>query len=700
MRIVEGIETRIGVFDIETYRELFDVGVFNPDTGGWDEFEISHWRNDLYKFVKYYGDKKFDYWVSFNGIGFDHQVIEYIVENYLQWHDLTGLEICGKIADFAGKIIDDQKYDIPLPYKEWLFQVKVIDLFRIHHFDNEAKRTSLKWVEYMLDIDVEEMPVPFYKIGLTQDEIEEVKVYRRHDVIATLCLLYVTLGELDKVRDLVEGGFGYTVSMDHLEDYRGKNMIQDRYDVEAETGMKCLNWADVKIGEEWNKLNYKIAENITDEKVLFSKRIKQPFGQKFKNFFPSTTAFTTPLFKEFIKKLGEEYVKNIKQEFPFKVGQTTYTVAKGGLHSNEKNRMLKPPKGFKLRDADVGGQYPNFIIKETVHAPHLKDTIITIAQNNVDKRTVFKKKAKELEEQGKKAEARPLMGLQEMLKLCNNGGLFGKLGQPGSFLHYPEGLLKVCLGNEVEILMLIEMMEGAGFQVVSGNTDGILVIYPEDKEEEYLKICKDWELKVGNIKNGKLEFADFECMWQDSINSYIGKKTNGAVKKKGKFLTTFMLNKNKSKRIIALALEAYFINGISPVEYISTHTNIFDFCIAKKAFGQLHYEEIISDKEVKVHKKLIRYFVSNDGNVMKKRGINNEGDVMDNHCEATDKDFPWMGQPKVTYFNRYSKKEMSQYNINYSYYILETLKRIDSIQKTKMAKVYADKFKTEQISLF
>lgn len=699
MKIAEGHDVRLGVFDIETYVELFDVGIYNPDTDKWEEFEVSAYKNDLYRLVKYYTSHQYNYWVSFNGINFDHQVLEYVVANYQDWHDLTGLEVAGKVAEFAGKIIEDQNFGITPPYKEWNFSAQCIDLFKIHHFDNEARRTSLKWVEYMLDIDVEEMPIASSTKNLCPLQIEDIKRYRKHDVFATLCLLYVTLGKLDSVQQLISDKFGYTVSLDHLEDYKGKNMIQDRFDVEAETGMNCLNWADVKIGEEWNKLNYMLQEKITDVSKIFSKKIKHPFGQKFRNFFPSTTSFNTTLFKDFVHKVGNEYVKNMKQEFTLVVGQTTYTLAKGGLHSNEKNRMLKPPPGWKLRDADVGGQYPWFIIKEKIYAPHLKPTIIEIAYNNVTKRPALKARAKSLKEEGKYDEARPLEGLQEMLKLCNNGGLFGKLGQRGSFLEYPEGLLKTCLGCEIEILMLIEMMESNGFQVVSGNTDGILVMYPEEKEERYMEICNEWQAIVGNTKIGKLEYADFESMHQDSINSYIGKKLDGSVKKKGKFLTTFSLNKNKSKRIIALALEQYFIHGKSPIDFITNHNNIFDFCIAKKAFGQLHYEELIGD-EVRIHKKLIRYFVSKDGNIMKKRGINQEGEPMDNHCEAEDKDFPWMGQPLVTYFNRFIKKEMADYNVDYSYYILETLKRIDSIQKTKMARNYADTFKTEQLSLF
>lgn len=252
--------------------------------------------------------------------------------------------------------------------------------------------------------------------------------------------------------------------------------------------------------------------------------------------------------------------------------------------------------------------------------------------------------------------------------------------------------------------MLIEMMEMNGIQVVSGNTDGIVCYFPENKEEIYKKVCKEWEDKVGNHTMGKLEYTDFTHLYQEDINSYIGRKIKRdndnkivgySTKKKGRFLTELEMNKNKSKRIIALALEAYFIDGKDPIEFITNHKNIFNFCIGKKASRKLYYEELGG----KIHDKIIRYYVSKEGSILKKRGINNEGNPMDNHCEAINKDFPWLGQPKITCFNIAKRKD--DYNINYSYYILQTLKKIDAIEKTKKAKYYAEQFKeVKQSSLF
>lgn len=278
-------------------------------------------------------------------------------------------------------------------------------------------------------------------------------------------------------------------------------------------------------------------------------------------------------------------------------------------------------------------------------------------------------------------------------------------------MYFPIGMMKVTVGCQMEILMLIEMLEKEGISVVSGNTDGVVSLFPSHMEETYNKVCKEWEKKVGNDKivegsqMGALEFVDFEYLWQESINHYIGKKLDGGVKKKGRFMTEFDLHKNKSKRIIPLALEAYFIHGKDPVEFIRNHKNIFDFCIGRKASRDMYYEEqwIENDKVVtKQHKKLVRYYVSKKGTVLYKRGFDFEGKPVDGHCEAPNKNFTWIKQPTVTYFNKAFKVDsFEEYDVDYDYYILQTLERIDKIEKTKKAISFADKFKPQkQTSLF
>lgn len=698
MVLAHGIDKKVGICDIECFRELFDVGCYDPDTREWTEFEVSQYKDELYAFVKWYKSKPYDFLVTFNGVGYDQQVLQWIVDNYEDWYDLDGLEICAKISAYSTKVIEDSRYQIPHKYRETDFCIPALDVFKIHHFDNEARRTSLKFCEFMMNMDVEEMPLHHLSTGLTPSQIEEIRSYRRHDVLATYGVLLITLGRVSDVEKL-NGGH----SLEELYFYKGKNKIQDRYDVWKETGIWCMNMSDVTIGEEWNKSDYKHAENIKpkDERgLLYPKKPRYPFGDRFKKYFPTTVSFQTPSVTKFVNAFGNQTIKAEKQEFPVIVGETRYNLAKGGIHSNEKHRRIKVPEGYIYNQIDVGGQYPNAIKKLRITPPHLNEnTLLSQFEEKIEKRTKYKKIAFDLIDEGKKDEARPFMSIQEMMKLCNNGGYFGKLGQKGSFLQYPEGLLKCCISNELEILMLIEELELKGFKVVSGNTDGCDVIYPETKEKELLEICEWWENKVGNIKLGKLEHTHFTEVWQESVNHYIAKKKKGGVKKKGRFQTEFELHKSKSARIIPLALEAYFIEGKDVAEFITNHKKIFDFCIAKKSFGNMYYEEEWVDDEgkthTKKHNKLVRYFISKKGTVLWKRGFDQYGDVMNNQCEAPKQ----LGQPKVTYFNRYWKSD--DYDIDYDKYILRALTMIDKIEKTKKVEPFIQKVNgVNQLTLF
>lgn len=142
MLLAHGIDKKVGICDIETLEELFDVGVLDPDTGDLLEFEVSKYRNELYAFVKWYTSHPFDYLVTFNGISFDQQVLQYVVDEHHRWVDFSNLEITSMIAYYASQIIENQNYGLFSQYKEHQFSIPALDVFRIHHFDNEAKRTS------------------------------------------------------------------------------------------------------------------------------------------------------------------------------------------------------------------------------------------------------------------------------------------------------------------------------------------------------------------------------------------------------------------------------------------------------------------------------------------------------------------------------------------------------------------------------
>ena len=128
-------------YDIETMQECFIVVCMKPEQTP-KSFVVSKWVNQLYSFVKYIEDNKNAYWVGYNNLRFDSQVVEWILRNYENWHELTGLEICSKIAQKAQDVIHDANYDVSPEYRESDLSLKQIDLFRIHHYDNKNRRVS------------------------------------------------------------------------------------------------------------------------------------------------------------------------------------------------------------------------------------------------------------------------------------------------------------------------------------------------------------------------------------------------------------------------------------------------------------------------------------------------------------------------------------------------------------------------------
>lgn len=58
-----------------------------------------------------------------------------------------------------------------------------------------------------------------------------------------------------------------------------------------------------------------------------------------------------------------------------------------------------------------------------IYAPHLADTMIKLFTGKIDKRIVYKKKAEEYKKKGDLKMSRIYKSVQDMLKLCLNGGL-------------------------------------------------------------------------------------------------------------------------------------------------------------------------------------------------------------------------------------------------------------------------------------
>jgi DNA polymerase elongation subunit (family B) len=262
-----------------------------------------------------------------------------------------------------------------------------------------------------------------------------------------------------------------------------------------------------------------------------------------------------------------------------------------------------------------------------------------------------------------------IKGIVGALKLAVNS-VYGKSSDMQSWIYDRQLTMFTTITGELSLMMLIEAYELRGIHVISANTDGVTVRIKKSLISTMHGINEWWMTVTGY----ELERTDYQKIVFSTVNDYIAIKTDGEIKKKGDFLTDFELYKNKSARIVPLALEQYFLHNI-PVEHtISTHNNIYDFCIRQKASKDFHYEGLNRARgEKTVYNKLIRYYVSITGEkLLKVKNSDSDSTAPElSQVEAGE----WMC--KVC---NYLPKDTPVEGINYQYYIEKAENIIYKIQ--------------------
>lgn len=176
------------IFDLETYPNTFSFSIIREDGKFPSIFEVSFRKNDIeriWKCLDYLRDNDC-FMVGFNNLQFDYPVLHKLlaIRDNLP---AKGETLAKKVFKFAQEEIESMKGDgFGNVIKESERYVKQIDLFKIHHFDNKAKMTSLKMLEFnMREQNIADLP---YAVGtnLKSNEIDVLLKYNMHDVMMTL----------------------------------------------------------------------------------------------------------------------------------------------------------------------------------------------------------------------------------------------------------------------------------------------------------------------------------------------------------------------------------------------------------------------------------------------------------------------------------------------------------------------------------
>jgi DNA polymerase elongation subunit (family B) len=606
------------------------------------EFEISAERDDLHSFISFTETHSDYFWVGYNNLRFDSQVIEWIIRNSEEWYSYGSLEIAAMISQKAADVIHDANYEVLPEYSEHNLSLKQIDLFKIHHYDNKNRRVSLKRLEFEMDLEnIEEMPVHHLKENMTPEERQLTRDYCKNDIMATYEFYKITIG--DTTHPL----------------YRGNNQIELRMDIQEEFGIPCLNYSDSKIGDEMIKKYY-----CEEKKIDYKDLPKKGYFRKsiaVKNCIAPYVKFQTPLLKSFLermKKLSLGMQDDFKEEIHFY--DNVYSFMKGGLHTENSPKIFEADDEHLIIDWDVSSYYPAIIINNGKYPAHLGKEFLRGYKQMFNKRLELKPLAKK---------DKKIKGIVGALKLAVNS-VYGKSSDMQSWIYDRQLTMFTTITGEMSLMMLIEQYELRGIRVISANTDGVTIRIKKD-QEEVMKAINSWWC---DITKYELERTDYSKIIFSTVNDYIAIKTDGEVKLKGDFLTDFELHKNKSARIVPIALKRYYVDGIPIADTIHSHDNVFDFCIRQKASKDFHYEGLNRARgEKTIYNKLIRYYVSVTGEKLLK--------VKNPECTTNAADVSQVEAGVwVMHVCNHLTKDHSLDNIDYEYYIEKANRIVHKIQ--------------------
>ena len=564
-------EQKYFIYDLEFFPNIF---LFSGKMRGVGEkpyvFEISSRRNDktnLVQFLNYLRDNQI-IMVGFNNLGFDFPIVNALLEAPYSFDAIKAYQLCQEIINGQ----NDFKSNHSIPFNNR--KIPQLDLWKMNHFDNANKKTSLKQLQCaMRSQSVEDLPFPVGTI-LTSEQMDTLIQYNVHDILETEKFLDICQPNIDMRMDLVSSG---TLQGD------------------------VLNYSDVKIGEQY------LVKKIGRNKCYAGSQPRQTIRQEihFRNIILPKIEFTTftcfevlEWFRSIIiypqQKGGPQHKKIIE------IGGLEFHFALGGVHASVDNKVFHSDKDYVIKDIDVAGMYPAIAIVNELSPEHLgKDFVLAYKQLPIERK------------QHKKGSTR-----NKVLKLAANG-VYGKSNDPYSCFHDPQYTYTTTVNGQLQLLQLIERITTIpGLELIQANTDGITVRLPRSLTWTFDVYKKDWEKDTGL----ELEEVEYRSMYIRDCNNYVSIKTDGSTKLKGAYWYPRSLedyegcwNKDFSMMVVQKCTEIMLIEDINPEAIIGIFTDKFDFMKYYKAKGAsvlMHGDQPTQ--------KTCRYYVSTAGLPLKK----------------------------------------------------------------------------------
>jgi DNA polymerase len=316
---------------------------------------------------------------------------------------------------------------------------------------------------------------------------------------------------------------------------------------------------------------------------------KKTHNDEFEIQFPDTLRIRK--YKEVLNwyknPLNRDYSKTLELE----VAGIPHVFAWGGLHG----ALPKYSGEGYFINIDVASYYPALMIEYNFISRNI---------SNPNKYREIRDERLRL-----KAEKNPM---QAPYKIVLNS-TYGAMKNKNNALYDPRQANNVCVGGQLLLLDLIEMLEGH-CQLIQSNTDGLIIkLFKEDDYELIDDICYEWEQRT----RMQLEFESYKKIFQKDVNNYVIVDFDGGYKSKGAYVKK-LNSLDYDLPIVNKALKEYLLHGIHPQKTIEECNELREFQKIVKVSNKYLYalynptvtEEKIRDENNRL--KTIRVFTGGE----------------------------------------------------------------------------------------
>jgi hypothetical protein len=444
--------------------------------------------------------------------------------------------------------------------------------------------------------------------------------------------------------------------------------VKLRYSITNAFGVNVLCSARANIADKLTIKFYSDMSGLRKDQFIKGRTERTRLSFK-KIIFPHIKFKTKQLqdFLEDIKKVSIYRTTNKEFERELDFYGTKYTIATGGIHSQDPPRVFVSNDKFTYLHHDYTSYYPSIMISYNIYPAHLnKQAFVKMVSFLKDTRVKCKHTK---DEDGYVMQGVPNKIGAEALKIVINS-IYGKLGSELFFLYDRFAQMQVTINGQLMTMTLVEELELNGIHVVSANTDGLVIKLPNDKFDVYKDITDRWN----EFNKMGADYEEYERIISRDVNNYFDVQKDGSIEYKGaldpkQYIKD--LKKGYDMPVVAKAVFEYFVNGTPVMETLHNHKDILDFCKTQNVGKQFDVVyQIYKDNKIQIVKsqRHVRFYVSNSGVIIQKQ-----------HKTTGALSRLASGKP-VIILNSLDDKPIEERNINYGYYYEECYKIIDPIK--------------------